>query len=196
MQISNITWRGEEIEDAEFLREIPAELAAILTQTNGFILHHGALHVRGACREPQWHSLQHAWRSTQAFHYSYMSLLADDIPFAQDQFGDQILLRGGKVIKLLAESDDIQPLSENIKAFFEEVEHDIETFLNVSLEKKLDPGKLWLASPPFVLQESATGAHLKPVDTMQVIRLHANIARQVREVSGGQRVVIKINPDL
>ena len=48
MNISGITWRGESIDDVEILRELPPSLVRILSDTNGFILHDGALHVRGA----------------------------------------------------------------------------------------------------------------------------------------------------
>jgi hypothetical protein len=47
--ISGITWKGESIEDVEILSELPFELALILRDVNGFILHQGAVHFRGAC---------------------------------------------------------------------------------------------------------------------------------------------------
>jgi hypothetical protein len=192
MNISGITWRGDQIDDPEILRPLPADLTSILFQTNGFILHHGALHVRGASREPSWHSIGYAWHGSHSFHCLYESINAADIPFAQDQLGDQFLLRDGAVIKLLAESDEVEPLSENLHIFFREVENDIENFLNVSLEKRLEPGKLWLAIPPFVLQESATGATLKSVEALEVIQFHADLARQIRDVPDGEKVTIKV----
>ena len=60
MDIPDITWRGESIEDVEILRDLPIDLVGILGDTNGFILHEGALHVRGACLTPEWHSLRAA----------------------------------------------------------------------------------------------------------------------------------------
>ena len=43
MDVSGITWKGESIEDAEISRELRAELVRVLSDTNGFILHGGAV---------------------------------------------------------------------------------------------------------------------------------------------------------
>ena len=82
MDIPGITWKGESIEDVEILRELPADLVRVLSETNGFILHEGALHVRGACLTPDWHSLRAAWRGAKAFHILYEDVRPSDIPFA------------------------------------------------------------------------------------------------------------------
>jgi hypothetical protein len=43
MDDSGITWKGERIKDVEILRELPADLVRALSDTNGFILHGGAV---------------------------------------------------------------------------------------------------------------------------------------------------------
>ena len=48
MNVPSITWQGESIDDVEILRELPVSLVNLLREINGFILHQGALHVRGA----------------------------------------------------------------------------------------------------------------------------------------------------
>ena len=58
MELSGITFTGPKIDDQEFLASLPPALQEILTDSNGFILLHGALHVRGVCLDPEWHSLQ------------------------------------------------------------------------------------------------------------------------------------------
>src|SRR5687768_8884476 len=100
MSIAGITWRGESNDDVEILRELPAGLVHVLSGTNGFILHNGALHVRGACLMPDWHSLRVAWRGPNALHILYDSVSSTDIPFAQDQVGDQFLIRETAVYRL------------------------------------------------------------------------------------------------
>src|SRR5688572_15464612 len=100
MIISGMTWQGESIDDVEILKEIPFELLQILSEANGFILHEGALHVRGACRTPEWHSLRNSWKGPNAFHVLYPSIKPTDIPFAQDQFGDQFLIREKSILRL------------------------------------------------------------------------------------------------
>src|SRR5258708_34211984 len=90
--------------DPAILDELPGELCAVLRSKNGFILHGGCLHVRGASFEPACHSIRRAWRG----HLSIVALygLAESfgVPFAQDCVGDQFLLCAGFMWTLSAES--------------------------------------------------------------------------------------------
>lgn len=187
-----ITWQGRRIDDVELLRDLPANLVRVLGETNGFILHNGAVHVRGASLTPEWHSLREAWRGSNAFQVLYESVLPTDIPFAQDQFGDQFLLRDGQVVQLSAETGEVEALANSLEDFFAGIGEDIEGFLNVGLEHVLQPGQLLLAYPPFVFQESGADASLKPVRAKEVILFHADLARQIRDVSDGGQVEFKV----
>lgn len=192
MNISGITWQGESVDDVEILRELPADLVRILSDTNGFILHDGALHVRGASTTPEWHSLRLALHGPTAFHALYESVHTTDIPFAQDQVGDQFLLRDGRVLRLSGETGDVEPLADSLDDFFRRVAADIEEFLDVGLGHTMQPGQLLLALPPFVFQESGDGASLKPVRAGEVILFHADLARQIRDIPDGGQIEIKV----
>jgi hypothetical protein len=192
MRIAGITWRGDSIEDVKILPYLPSELVRILADTNGFILHEGALHVRGACLTPEWHSLRAAWKGPRAFHVLYNDLAPSDIPFAQDQVGDQFLLREGAVHRLSAETAEVEHMADNIQEFFAKVGADIEHFLNVGLSHKLEPGQLLQASPPFCLRESASGLSLAAVPASDLILFHADLAKQIRDLPDGTRVEIKV----
>lgn len=193
MNIPGITWRGDSIDDVELLRELPPGLVRVLSDTNGFILHEGAIHVRGASRTPEWHSLRAAWQGSSAFHTLYESVQATDIPFAQDLVGDQLLLRGGRVVRLFAETGEVQALVSSLEDFFTRLSEDIEGFLNVGLGHPMQPGQLLLAFPPFVFQESGAGSSLKPVRAEEVILCHANLARQIRDIPDGGQVEVKVS---
>jgi len=190
MNISSITWRGKSVDDIEVLRELPPELVRILAETNGFILHDGALHFRGASLTPEWHSLRAALHGESAFHTLYDRIRTTDIPFAQDQVGDQFLLRDGAVLRLSAEVGEVEPLADSLEDFIRRLK-DIEGFLNVGLRHTMQPGQLLLAHPPFCLQGSGAGAALRPVPASEVILFHADIARQIRDVPDGGQVVLK-----
>jgi len=192
MNISGITWRGDSVDDVEILHALPPSLVRILSDTNGFILHDGALHVRGACLTPEWHSLRAALRGPTAFHTLYESVHATDIPFAQDQVGDQFLLRDGRVCRLSGETGDIEALADSLDDFFKRAGEDIEGFLNVGMGHIMQPGQLLLAYPPFVFRESSGSASLKPVRAGEVILFHADLARQIRDVPDGGEVEFKI----
>ena len=192
MNIPGITWKGESIEDIETLPELPPDLVHVLGETNGFILHEGALHVRGASLVPEWHSLRAAWRGPKAFHLLYDEVRPSDIPFAQDQVGDQFLIRECNILKLSAETGEIERLSESLQAFFGRVSSDIEGFLSVGLSHRMQPGQLLHAFPPFCIQQSGGGASLKPLPVSEVILFHADLARQIRDVPDGGQVQFKI----
>lgn len=191
MNISGITWRQESLDDVELFRELPSSLVRILSDMNGFILHEGALHVRGASLSPEWHSLRAAWRGPSAFHVLYENVRTTDIPFAQDQIGDQFLLREGRVIQLCGETGELEALTNSLEEFFSRVSQDIEGFLNVGLRHAMQPGQLLLAYPPFVFQESGAGAALSPVRAGEVILFHAELARQLRDVPDGGQIELK-----
>lgn len=192
MNIPGITWRGESIDDVELLRDLPADLVQVLDYANGFILHKGALHVRGASLLPEWHSIRGAWRGPNAFHTLYESVKLTDIPFAQDQVGDQFLIRDSRVVRLSGETGDIEPLASSLEDFFMRLSEDIQGFLNVGLGYTMQPGQLLFASPPFVLQEAGADALLKPMHAEEVILFHAHVARQIRDVPDGGEVEFKI----
>ena len=188
---SGVTWRGDSIDDIEILLDLPADLRDVLTDTNGFILQSGALHVRGASLAPEWHSLRTAWRGPQSFFVLYPNVKQSDIPFAQDQVGDQLLLRGSVVVRLFAETGDIEFISETLHEFFRRTETGIEEFLNMGLSRGMEPGQLLHAYPPFCTAESSAGTSLKPLPASEVIFLHAELAKAIRNVPDGDQIRFK-----
>ena|SRR5438094_7360621 len=192
MDIPGITWKGESIEDVEILRELPADLVRVLSDTNGFILHEGAVHVRGACLTPEWHSLRASWCGPKAFHTLYEGVRPSDIPFAQDQVGDQFLIRERVVLRLSAETGEIEHLADSLQDFLSRVSSDIEGFLSVGLGHRMQPGQLLHAFPPFCFDNGGESASLKPLPAFDVILFHADLARQIRHVPDGGQVEFKV----
>jgi hypothetical protein len=191
--IEGITWQGDRIDDVELLPELPKNLVKVLTEVNRFIVHEGALHVRGASTTPEWHSLRAAWQGPTAFHVLYKTVEETDIPFAQDQFGDQFLIRGGKIIRLLAEMGKVEPIADNLEEFLGRVCADIEGFLNVTITRyPLEPGQLLHAYPPFCSLESGAHASINAAPAHEVIRGNAGIARALRDVPPGGKVRFRV----
>lgn len=190
MTISGITWAGQAMDDPAILTAMPEDLVVVLRATNGFIVRHGALHVRGACLTPSWHSLRHATEGDAAFSALYDEVLRTDIPFAEDMLGDQFLLRAGRVMRLVAETGEVEEKEKSLKRFFERVEEDVAAYLNVSLDQRVDPGMLLSAFPPFCL-DTENGYQLKSCPSEQVIAFHADFARQIRSVGDGESVRIE-----
>ncbi len=193
MELNRITWLGESIDDVELLPEVPANLARLLSERNGFIVDEGALHMRGACLAPEWHSLRAAWRGPGAFHFLYSTVKPSDIPFAQDQFGDQFLIRDDAIVRLSGETGEVSHQANSLEEFLGKTNKGIEEFLNVGLQHKMKPGELLHVFPPFVFKDSGTGVSIKAISATEVILFHADLARQIRDLPDGSSVEFKLS---
>lgn len=191
LDLRDVTWNGPEITDPKILRDLPEDHFQFLRQLNGFVLSGGALHVRGAVLEPEWHSIRKSWRGKDAFHELYDEVLPGDIPFAEDLFGDQFFLRRGAVWRLFAETGELEPMTDSFADFLEGVDEDAEGFLNVP-GGNLEPGQLMLAYPPFCLEESGKESRLSVVPAAQAIAFHAQLARQLKDVPEGAKIKFNV----
>jgi hypothetical protein len=200
MELDYVTFVGPPLDDGEILAKIPANLAGLLQQVNGFIQFHGGLHVRGACRQPSWHSLRDAWVGGHAFHSLYPAVHLEDIPFAEDCLGDQFILREGRVLRLSAETGELQALDLDLAGFFRAVQADpigflpLEPLLQFQRDgSALEPGQLLAAYPPFCTEQPADGVHLAAIPADERRRFLADFAAQIRDVPDGGYIVFKLD---
>lgn len=126
MHLPGQTYPGAPLDDTAVLDTIPAEYAQLLAQRNGFVAFGGALHVRGACTAPEWHSVRAALEGPDALHRLFPAIDPADTPFGQDALGNQFVLRGGAVHRLAAANGAVNVL--------EILTADIVTFLQRCLE--------------------------------------------------------------
>ena len=183
------------IDDHELLARLPVPLRRMLEECNGYVLYHGGLHVRGACRAPTWHSLREVWQGPRALHRLFPAVRPDDVPYAEDAFGNQFLLRDGVVHKLSAEDGSVESLHLGLRAFDEAVRADPVGFLLLQpLERfradggVLEPGQLLSVWPPFITRESEQGVSLRAVPAVERIGFLADFARQIASVPDGERI--------
>ena len=189
-----------EIDDLDLLNRLPQEIVATLQRRNGFFLADGAFHMRGACQEPKWHSLRAAWEGDLAFHRLYPEIKEIDIPLAEDCFGDQFLLRDGSVIRLFAETGEIEPLNLSWSEFLTGVESGPGEFLDLRLPDRfrqafgnLQPGFQIHVYPPFVAQQCINPS-MRPIPAMELKAYQAELARQIRGIGDGQLIKITVHP--
>src|SRR3972149_5137497 len=78
---------GPAITDPDMFDRLPVNYADLLRKTNGFIRYGGGLHVRGACIEPDWHSLRTMWDGEKALHKLYPGIRPEGIPFGGGWIG-------------------------------------------------------------------------------------------------------------
>ncbi len=200
MRPDDITWAGPPIHDEALFAALPADLAVLLRAVNGFILFNGGLHVRGACHGPPWHSLRHAWHGKAAFHRLYSELRPEDVPFAEDCRGDQFLLREGRVIRLAAETGEVEALGVDLAGFLAAAEGDDEDdLLSIRVLRafqadggSLEPGHLISAYPPFCTKEAEDGVTLAAVPAEERYAFLADLAAQVRAVGDGGTIDVEV----
>lgn len=193
MKLEGVTWEAGGTTDFGLLRFLPDELKELIEPSGGFILHHGAIHFRGCTHDPEWNNLRMVSWGDHSLKYLYRSVDVDDIPFAQDQVGDQYLLRGDEVFHLNAETGEAARFAKCLTEFLEGIDEDIEAYLNVSLRHRLMPGQALHAYPPFCVAESSGGqSSLKPVSVVELLRFHADFARQIAEIPDGGQIEIQV----
>ncbi len=197
MNLSGVTYVGPELDAPEFLDRLPASLRSLLEQMNGFILFGGALHVRGACEYPTWHSLEAAWNGEAAFHRLYPAVQTHWIPFAEDCVGDQFFIVDGTILRLEAETGEVNETNLTLRQFLAAVEADpvktlqAEPLLQFRQEKgDLPHGQLIHAYPPFCTEEARDGVSLAAVAASQLHDFHAALARQLPSI--GERMLVKV----
>jgi hypothetical protein len=193
MQLSYLTWKGPLIDDPDILSELPPALAGLLLQVNGFVLHYGGLHVRGANIKPEWHSLRTAMRGSLAFSEQYPSVATSDVPFAENALGDQFLLRENQVIFLDGETGDVSAVSDNLAAFFRLVESDPLNTLRLQplldfIERSgcIQEGELLAVFPPLCSVQAQQGiAAYQAVPTLEHRKYLSELAAKIRLLSPG-----------
>lgn len=198
MKLSDVTYNGPPIDDAEILEFIPADLRGLLERQNGFVAFRGGLHVRGACREPAWHSLRRIWMGEEALAERYTALSGDDIPFAQDALGDQYLLRGGVVFRLASETGEVESMGKTLSAFLTAAGDDPIDYLALApLVRfgreggRLEPGQLLSVFPPFCVETGSLERSYRAVAAADRLRFLADLADQIAAAADGETVRFK-----
>ena len=195
LDLPHLLYSGPALDDPEVLAQLPAGLADALRGRNGCVAYLGGLHVRGACRGPAWHSLRHAWHGADALHHLFAEVQPSDVPFAEDAFGDQFLVRERAVVRLHGELGEISDAAESLDGFFTALAADPERVLDYQplltfrqAGGELRPGQLLAAFPPFVLQAEGSTRELRAVDALEQRRLLAQLARRLHGLPDGAEV--------
>lgn len=194
MKLLGVTYKNTEIDDQDTYTKLPPILQQFLKEVNGIIAYKGGLHFRGACKAPSWHSINEVWTGKHAFWKFYPDILDIDIPFAEDCMGDQYLLRNNKVIKLYAETGEVEFLNLEFVEFLNEIEKDPVNFLGmhplIQFEMdggKLEPGQLLHAYPPFCMKQ-AIDVVIKSIPAEEQLEFLAKLSRQMRSMEDGDQV--------
>ena len=193
-----MTFIGPLIDDEGLLSHLSDTLSSLLQQINGFTQYSGGFHLRGACREPLWHSLGYVWRGEGALWKSYAQISADDIPFAQEAMGDQFILRNGIVFRLESETGELKNLNCDFQMFLANVQNDpvgylsLQPFVKFSNDGgKLEDGQLLNVYPPFCVEHSGEYSY-RAISALERLAFLANFSQQIAGVDDGGVIQLKI----
>jgi len=201
MDLSNITYQGpEHQEDQDIESLLPDNLLSLLKQMNGFIQFGGGLHVRGLCKEPEWHSLRTAMFSETAIYKLYPAVEKSDVPFAQDCVADQYILRGRTVYKLYAETGELECLDFGLGSFLSAVSSDpveflgLEPLLQIQEQgQSIEPGQVIHVYPPFCTEEAKNGVSLKPVSNTEALTFLSDFSKQINKVGNSEKIEVRVS---
>ncbi|HEX6103953.1 MAG TPA: hypothetical protein VFZ26_00130 [Gemmatimonadales bacterium] len=195
LDLPHLVYPGAPLDDPGILDRLPGELAAALRARNGCVAFQGGLHVRGATRAPVWHSLRDAWEGPDALHRLFPEVRTDDVPFAEDAFGDQFLVRDGRVLRVSGELGELSVVADSLESFFTRLLADPEEMLDyapllgfLSDGGRLQPGQLLAAYPPFALEAEGAERELRPADALERRRLLAELAGRLHGLPDGTEV--------
>jgi len=201
LDLPHLTYSGPPIDDLQVLDRLPSGLRAALAARNGCVAYRGALHVRGACLAPAWHSLRDVIEGPRSLTALYPRVPPRSIPFAEDAFGDQFLLIDERVWHLTAETEELAEMAPSVEQFFDDVLADVAGVLGYEPNRavrlvggELEAGKLISVYPPFVTDAGDAGRSFRPVEALEVRVALAAFAAQIRDLPDGATVQIKVVP--
>ncbi len=193
--LSTASFVGQPIDDDLMMARLPRDYAEFLWSVNGCVVFGGGLHIRGCTKDPDWHSLQRMWIGDSRLSALYPAVQADDIPFAQDCFGDQFLLRSKSVYRLSGETGDLENLGLGWQEFLTAAAANPVEFLSLQLLEQfrrdggsLEPGQLLSVYPPLCIEESANGVSLRAISATDRIGFLADLAAQISNLPDGAQV--------
>ena len=191
--LQNIKYIGQKIDDFDTFDILPDYLKDFFLADNGVIALNGGLHIRGCVKTPKWHSLGAYWFGNTKLSGLFSSLETNDIPFAQDCFGDQFVIRRKNIWRLSAEFDEIKDLEIDFFEFLKQIYSNPFEFLNIENIEGLNlkPGQLINVTPPFCV-DSKSGYSLKPVEMEEQIKYLSDFSKQIKDLPNGTKIELKI----
>jgi len=159
---SNFTYKGPPIDDEDFLKVLPLELNKFLRKFNGFIFEKGLFHLRGVCKYPIWHSLKTALSGFRSIRTFFPILSQKDIPFSQDIYGNQFIIRDDNIFRLDVEKGSLDSLNLSFENFIRKILRKPDDFIDLGIyyeflksDETIEPGELINYSPPFSVKQSS-----------------------------------------
>lgn len=179
------------------------ELAALLSERNGFYAFEGALHVFPFVESSSAEGSTglEAWNESDLWRNWYHGLVDGMLFFAEDAFGGQFAIRGDEVVSFDPESGDVVTLAISLEGWAKELLSNYRELTGSPIAHSwqtkngpIPPGKRLMPKIPFVLGGKYDEKNLFPVDAVKGMRYRAELWEQLRDLPDGAQVRLKALP--
>lgn len=175
-----------------------ADLLDLLKKKNGFYAFESALHIFPAKSHHAEIGLKE-WNASDLWVREYQGMAGDCLFFAEDIFGGQFCLKPDGAYVFDPETAETTLLAPDLEGWAELILKDYEVLTGYPLahEWQLANGRLatgmrLVPKVPFVLGGQFTISNLYVLDSLESMRLRANLATQIRDLPDGAQIKWKI----
>ena len=175
------------------------ELAALLASKNGFYAFESALHVRHAGVTPGGEPDLHQWNDDLLWRSGYADLATGFLFFAEDTFGCQFAIKNDVVYSFDVETGEAVAMADNLEGWAAEVleNYEFRTGYPLAHQWQMRNGAMTIGTRlvpkrPFVLGGEFSADNLYALDSVQGMRLRADLALQLKDLPDGATVNYRV----
>ncbi len=175
-----------------------AELKSLLAAKNGFYVFESALHVFPDRATPPEHGLE-VWNSAELWRSSYGELADGCLFFAEDTFGVQFCIAGGRISTFDPETGERESITASVAEWAAVLLDDYQVLTGFPVAHEwqvqngpLPPGKRLVPKKPFVLGGEFSLDNLYLLDAVTGMRVRGDLVRQIKTLPDGAQVRFEI----
>ncbi|ELS32848.1 MULTISPECIES: SMI1/KNR4 family protein [Pseudanabaena] len=182
----------------DFASSLADDLYNLLSKKNGFLAFESALHVFPAENSSLIMTLE-TWNSDNLWRNNYGTLVKNCLFFAEDIFGGQFCIFEDKIYSFDPETGTKEFVANNIEQWAKAILSDYNVLTGFPLahewQKKngnLPIDKRLLPKIPFVVGGDFVVDNLYSVDSVQGMKIRADIAQQIKDLPDGAKINIRV----
>lgn len=175
------------------------ELAAFLASKKGFYAFESALHVFPAGTTPEGELDLRQWNDDLLWRSGYADLTAGFLFFAEDVFGCQFAIKHEMVYSFDVETGEAVAMADSLEGWATEILENYEFRTGYPLARQwqkrngaIAGGTRLVPKRPFALGGEFSADNLYALDSVQGMRLRAELALQLRDLPDGATVNYRV----
>lgn len=175
------------------------ELHYMLSKMNGGYGFEGALHFFSADEACKDLSIER-WNSNDLWRSDYKELDPLGYFFAEDVFGNQFFIKNERISTFDPETGETEEIADSLSDWASEIVGDYDFYTGHSLAHEwqevhgpIPQGSRLLPKIPFVTGGEYEVENLYALDSVKAMKYRASIALQIKDMSDGSKINIKID---